>query len=1314
MLRDPTKKMAAPPPPSPAHSFKNVDLFKALIDYKKGSLVYFPDEEDGWAIAEAAEDPKTDSKHVTIKYRMIASGEIRDFKIATSMLSSTTQLPPLKNPGFMDTVDDLSLLSYLHEPGVFWGIKNRFAAQKIYTYSGMVLIAVNPFERLNIYSNDIMREYVGSKRTDLEPHVYGIAEECYRAMLEGNNQSVIVSGESGAGKTQSTRYIMQYLAVVDSLSKLDSVGALMRPESMHSAVKRSETEDAVLASNPILESFGNAKTTRNDNSSRFGKFVELFFSDASSGSVRITGAKISLQKERNYHIFYQLCAAVPAAERKHLALDHWEKFHYLNQGNAGVVCNVNDTEEHKITMDALSTLGMSVATQWEIFAICAAVLHIGNIKITSEGNDGCTISNSDPAIEHCARLLGINKTDFIKWVTKKQTTVGKEKYIKDLKPELALVARDSVTKVVYTKLFDWLVRNINKSLKRDSTNDQNFIGVLDIYGFEHFAINSFEQFCINYANEKLQQEFNAHVFRLEQEGYIKEAIRWEMIEFTDNQGCIELIEGRMGIMALLDEDSRLPAGTDATFIGKLMKTFDLPSQPFFAKPRFGTTDFTIRHYAVDVTYTSTGFIDKNKDSMSDELKDVLLASSNPFFRDVFLGIGAGVGEGNESASSSDVAVDRRRSAMVRMPTLGGMFKSSLTELMDTIRATESHIRDFKIATSMLSSTTQLPPLKNPGFMDTVDDLSLLSYLHEPGVFWGIKNRFAAQKIYTYSGMVLIAVNPFERLNIYSNDIMREYVGSKRTDLEPHVYGIAEECYRAMLEGNNQSVIVSGESGAGKTQSTRYIMQYLAVVDSLSKLDSVGALMRPESMHSAVKRSETEDAVLASNPILESFGNAKTTRNDNSSRFGKFVELFFSDPSSGSVRITGAKVRTYLLERSRLIFQPKTGFICALFSSDYNPYGIRNKISLQKERNYHIFYQLCAAVPAAERKHLALDHWEKFHYLNQGNAGVVRNVNDAEEHKITMDALSTLGISVATQWEIFAICAAVLHIGNIKITSEGKDGCTIGNNDPAIEHCARLLGINKTDFIKWVTKKQTTVGKEKYIKDLKPELALVARDSVTKVVYTKLFDWLVRNINKSLKRDSTNDQNFIGVLDIYGFEHFAINSFEQFCINYANEKLQQEFNAHVFRLEQEGYIKEAIRWEMIEFTDNQGCIELIEGRMGIMALLDEDSRVPAGTDATFIGKLLKPFDLPSQPFFAKPRFGTTDFTIRHYAVDVTYTSTGFIDKNKDSMSDELKDVLLASSNPFFRDVFLGIGAGVGEGNESASSSDVAVDRRRSAM
>ncbi|KAI9334542.1 P-loop containing nucleoside triphosphate hydrolase protein, partial [Obelidium mucronatum] len=598
---------------------------------------------------------------------------------------------------------------------------------------------------------------------------------------------------------------------------------------------------------------------------------------------------------------------------------------------------------------------------------------------------------------------------------------------------------------------------------------------------------------------------------------------------------------------------------------------------------------------------------------------------------------------------------------------------------------------FSASLSSLNSNADLPPLKNPDFMDNVDDLSLLSYLHEPAVFWGIKNRFASEQIYTYSGMVLIAMNPFANVNIYSTDIMREYIGSKRQELEPHIYGIAEECYQAMLQGKNQSVIVSGESGAGKTQSTKYIMQYLAIVDSLSKIDSVEALMRPGTMSVAkVKKSETEDAVLASNPILESFGNAKTTRNDNSSRFGKFVELFFSDPASGQVRITGAKIRTYLLERSRLIFQPAT------------------------ERNYHIFYQLCAAVPAAERKQLGLDKWETFHYLNQGNAGVVKNVDDIEEFKATQDALSTLGMSVSMQWDIFRLCAALLHIGNISITAAGSDGSAISASDSALEKSCELLGIDKTEFVKWVTKKQTVIGREKFVKDLKLDMAIVSRDSVTKVIYTKLFDWLVQAINKNLKRDSTLEQQFIGVLDIYGFEHFAKNSFEQFCINYANEKLQQEFNSHVFRNEQEEYVQEGIQWTMIEFSDNQQCIDLIESKIGVLGLLDEESRLQNGTDANFITKLNNNFS--QHKYYSKARFGTTDFTIRHYAVEVTYTSTSFIDKNKDNMSDELQDVLSATNNSFLKEIFVGGGrASTGDGADGPYNSPSSkVERRKSVM
>ncbi|KAJ3239303.1 Myosin type-2 heavy chain 1 [Chytriomyces hyalinus] len=657
-------------------------LLRLLQDYQKGSRAYFKHAVHGWSMAEASSDATVSSNAVQILFKDVDSGEAIDFKLPLSKINSASDLPPLKNPDFMDHVDDLSLLSHLHEPAVFWGIKNRFLSKQIYTYSGMVLIAMNPFERVNIYTDEIMRKFGGKKRAEMTPHIYGIAEECYRAMLEGKNQSVVVSGESGAGKTQSTRYIMQYLAAVDSLT-----------DSEFSSL-RSETEEAVLASNPILESFGNAKTTRNDNSSRFGKFVQLFFSNPYSGKVHITGAKVQTyllersrliyqpDTERNYHIFYQLCAAAPLAEKKMLGLTAWKNFAYLRQGNSGVIRNVNDVEEFRTTQEALSTAGVPVALQWEIFRICAALLHIGNIEI-APNRDAASCSEIDAALIKCTELLGINSSEFIHWITKKQNIIRGEKFVKNVKSEAAVAARDSVTKVIYTKLFDWLVKTINKNLMRDSTDSQQFMGVLDIYGFEHFTTNSFEQFCINYANEKLQQEFNAHVFRIEQEGYIQEGIQWTMIEFTDNKQCIELIEGKLGILALLDEESRLQNGTDANLVTKLNTHFATPAQKFYAKPRFGTTDFVVKHYAVSVQYASHNFIDKNKDSMSDELKQVLAKSTNPFLREL-------LADDQVSAIAAVPPGKVAGKASAKTPTLGSVFKASLQDLMATMRKTESH------------------------------------------------------------------------------------------------------------------------------------------------------------------------------------------------------------------------------------------------------------------------------------------------------------------------------------------------------------------------------------------------------------------------------------------------------------------------------------------------------------------------------------------------------------------------------------------------------------------------------------------------
>ncbi|KAJ3275583.1 Myosin type-2 heavy chain 1 [Terramyces sp. JEL0728] len=552
----------------------------------------------------------------------------------------------------------------------------------------------------------------------------------------------------------------------------------------------------------------------------------------------------------------------------------------------------------------------------------------------------------------------------------------------------------------------------------------------------------------------------------------------------------------------------------------------------------------------------------------------------------------------------------------------------------------------------------LPALKNPPRLEGADDLTNLSYLHEAAVLHSVRIRYLQEIIYTYSGLVLIAMNPFRRMNIYTAEIMRQYAGRPRHELEPHLFAIAEEAYRKMInEKVNQSIIVSGESGAGKTQSAKYVMRYFATVDELSTSRAGSATDIANSSTSI------EDAVLSTNPIMEAFGNSKTTRNDNSSRFGKYIEILFEkkphDPAS--VTIVGARIRTYLLERSRLTFQPDS------------------------ERNYHIFYQLCAAAPAAERAELGIGAWDSFFYLNQGKTGTVNGVDDAEEFAITQKGMSVVGISVSTQWDIFKICAALLHIGNIKIT-DSRGAAQIDENDHALGIASKLLGVDPAEFRKWLIKKQITTRSEKIISDANTYQAITSRDSIAKYIYSLLFDWIVKIVNTKLDTVQTSKEGrFIGVLDIYGFEHFQKNSFEQFCINYANEKLQQEFTRHVFKLEQEEYVAEQISWSFIDFSDNQPCIDMIENKLGILDLLDEESRLPSGADDSLITKLYQRFGTAEHKFFEKPRFGQKEFVIKHYALDVSYQIEGFIEKNKDTVSEEQLKMLNDSSFEFLREV-----------------------------
>ncbi|XP_030388121.1 unconventional myosin-Va isoform X2 [Scaptodrosophila lebanonensis] len=536
--------------------------------------------------------------------------------------------------------------------------------------------------------------------------------------------------------------------------------------------------------------------------------------------------------------------------------------------------------------------------------------------------------------------------------------------------------------------------------------------------------------------------------------------------------------------------------------------------------------------------------------------------------------------------------------------------------------------------------SDLPPLRNPAILVGQNDLTTLSYLHEPGVLHNLRVRFCERQIiYTYCGIILVAINPYADLPLYGPSIIRAYRGRSMGELEPHIFALAEEAYTKLERENcNLSIIVSGESGAGKTVSAKYAMRYFAAVGG------------------SESETQVERKVLASSPIMEAFGNAKTTRNDNSSRFGKFTKLLFKN-NMGVMYLQGATMHTYLLEKSRVVYQA------------------------QGERNYHIFYQLCAA--RAKYPELVLDHQDKFEFLNMGGAPDIERVSDADQFNETVQAMTVLGFSIQQIADIVKILAGILHLGNIEVTKKYREGtdeedseaCEIFHNDLHLQVTGDLLKVNSDDLRRWLLMRKIESVNEYVLIPNNIEMAQAARDALAKHIYAKLFQYIVGILNKSLNNGSKLC-SFIGVLDIYGFETFEVNSFEQFCINYANEKLQQQFNQHVFKLEQEEYLKEGITWTMIDFYDNQPCIDLIESRLGVLDLLDEECRMPKGSDESWAGKLIEKCN--KFPHFEKPRFGTTSFFIKHFSDTVEYDVNGFLEKNRDTVSKELVSVMGLSS------------------------------------
>ncbi|XP_072294230.1 LOW QUALITY PROTEIN: unconventional myosin-Vb [Eucyclogobius newberryi] len=545
----------------------------------------------------------------------------------------------------------------------------------------------------------------------------------------------------------------------------------------------------------------------------------------------------------------------------------------------------------------------------------------------------------------------------------------------------------------------------------------------------------------------------------------------------------------------------------------------------------------------------------------------------------------------------------------------------------------------------VASLSHLPPLGNPDILEGENDLTALSFLHEPAVLHNLRVRFLDyNSIYTYCGIVLVAINPYDQLPLYGEEVIDAYSGQDMADMEPHIFSVAEEAYRTMTrEEKNQSIIISGESGSGKTVSAKFTMRYFAVVGGAAQQTSV------------------EERVLASNPIMEAIGNAKTIRNDNSSRFGKYIEIGFGRKGD----IIGANMRTYLLEKSRVVFQASL------------------------ERNYHIFYQLCSARNYPELRELKLLAPEDFRYTCQGGDMHIPGTNDLAELKRTSDSLTTLGVQADQQMELFRILAAILHLGNVKVTASGRnsDRSYIDAGDGSLAVFSELLGVEGPQVAHWLCNRRLTVAGETLVKPVPGQQALEARDALSKHIYGQLFTWTVHRLNSALRSKRGNPKSFIGVLDIYGFETFTKNSFEQFCINYANEKLQQQFNRHVFHLEQEEYIREELDWHRIEFSDNQLCIHLIEGQLGLLDLLDEECRMPKGSDKSWVRKLYEQhLSSKPHPHFQKPRMSSSAFIVLHFADTVQYECQGFLDKNRDTVFEELVNILKASQSELVAELF----------------------------
>ncbi|XP_016768906.1 myosin heavy chain, muscle isoform X11 [Apis mellifera] len=667
---------------------KRIDQTKPY-DAKKACWV--PDEKEGYVLGEIK---ATKGDVVSVG---LPGGETKDFK--------KDQLQQV-NPPKYEKCEDMSNLTYLNDASVLHNLKQRYYAKLIYTYSGLFCVAINPYKRFPVYTQRCAKLYRGKRRNEVPPHIFAISDGAYVNMLTNSeNQSMLITGESGAGKTENTKKVIAYFATVGASTK----------KADDPTQKKGSLEDQVVQTNPVLEAFGNAKTVRNDNSSRFGKFIRIHFGP----SGKLAGADIEtylLEKarvisqqalERSYHIFYQMMSgSVPGLKDMCLLSNNIYDYVNVSQGKI-TIPNVDDGEECVLTDQAFDVLGFTQEEKNDIYKITAAVMHMGGMKFKQRGREEQAEADGTEEGERVAKLLGCDCADLYKNLLKPRIKVGNEFVTQGRNKDQVAYSVGAMSKAMFDRLFKWLVKKCNETLDTKQKR-QHFIGVLDIAGFEIFDFNSFEQLCINFTNEKLQQFFNHHMFILEQEEYKREGIEWTFIDFgMDLQQTIDLIEKPMGILSILEEESMFPKATDKTFEEKLNNNH-LGKSPNYLKPKppkpgQQPAHFAIGHYAGNVPYNITGWLEKNKDPLNDTVVDQFKKSGNKLLVEIFADhpgqsgdAGGGGGKGGRGKKGGGFS------------TVSSSYREQLNNLMTTLRATQPHFVRCIIPNEM----------KQPGVIDS--------------------------------------------------------------------------------------------------------------------------------------------------------------------------------------------------------------------------------------------------------------------------------------------------------------------------------------------------------------------------------------------------------------------------------------------------------------------------------------------------------------------------------------------------------------------------------------------------------------------